>query len=450
MRSDIPLRRTWTILATLPLVIPSYVSALTLIGALGPRGLLQEALEPIGVDRLPEIYGYAGALLALTLSTYPFVFLLVAAALRSVDPSTEEAAQGLGVAPHRVFLTVTLPAIRPAVAASALLVVLYVLSDFGAVSLMQHRTLTTAVYLQYESLLDRSSAATLALVLIALAGCVIWLESRARGARTTHRTSPGAGRRLRPTALGRWRLPAIAFCGATVGLFLIVPTGVLIWWTIEGAGTAGTPAIPWATAFDTVTVSVVAAMITALVIVPVALLSWRYPSRLSRLLERLTFVPNAIPGIAIGLALIFFGIRAGSFLYQSLGLLVFAYTIRYMPQTLAATRSGLASISPNLLEASQALGHGRIRTFARVVLPLARPGVLAGAAIAFLSTMKELPATLLLRPTGFDTLATHIWTNTSLGYYTAAAPAALLLMVAALPFSIALSTRRAWELGASG
>jgi iron(III) transport system permease protein len=175
VRTDLPLRRLWGVALTLPLVIPSYVAALILLGALGPRGLLQDALEPLGVERLPDLYGYDGALLALTLSTYPYVFLIAAAALRSVDASVEEAARSLGRGPLRVFLTVTVPTLRPALGAAGLLVSLYVLADFGAVSLMQYPTLTRAVYLQYESLLDREAAAILALVLVALAAVVVWL-----------------------------------------------------------------------------------------------------------------------------------------------------------------------------------------------------------------------------------------------------------------------------------
>ena len=157
-----------------------------------------------------------------------------------------------------------------------------------------------------------------------------------------------------------------------------------------------------------------------------------------------------MPGIAVALALVFFGVRVGGLLYQSLALLVAAYVIRFMPQALAATRGSLVAIDPRLLDASRSLGRGDAATYALVVLPLARPGLLAGAALVFLSTMKELPATLLLRPIGFDTLATEIWTDTSLGDYSAAAPSALLLVAVATPFVVGLSSRRAWELGAAG
>ena len=446
VRTDVPGRRAWGVALTLPLVIPSYVAALVLLGALGPKGLLQQALEPLGVERLPDLYGYDGALIALTLSTYPYVFLIAAAALRSVDVSLEEAARSLGRSPFRVFLTVTLPALRPALGAAALLVALYVLADFGAVSLMQYPTLTRAVYLQYESLLDRNAAAILALVLVAFAAVLVALEGRFRRRGATYRSSPGAGRRARTVQLGRRRWAAAALCATCVALFLALPLGVLGWWAIEGASFR----LAWSAAFDSAIASGAAAVCAALAAVPVALLAWRHPSRRSRFLERVAYIPNAVPGIAVALALVFFGARYGGVLYQSLALLIFAYVVRFLPQALATTRSALDLVDPRVEEASRSLGRGPTRTFLAVVLPLARPGVLAGAALVFLSAMKELPATLLLRPIGFDTLATEIWTDTSIGAYSDAAPSALLLIAVSAPLVYALSARRAWELGAPG
>ncbi len=180
---------------------------------------------------------------------------------------------------------------------------------------------------------------------------------------------------------------------------------------------------------------------------PAALLAWRYPSMVSRWLERLTLLPSALPGIAVALALVFVGARIGSPLYQSLGLLVLAYVIRFMPYGLASTRASLDAVSPRLEEAARSLGRGPVRATTAVVLPLARSGILAGAALVFLSTIKELPATLLLKPIGFETLATEIWKGTSVGAYSAVAPSALLLIAIAAPLVYLLSWRNAWELG---
>ena len=431
--TDLPGRRLWAVAAALPLVIPSYVAAFCLLGAFGPRGLLQELL---GVERLPEIYGYWGALLALTLSTYPYVLLLTSAALRGLDPSLEEAARGLGRPGLYVFSRVTLPAVRPAIGAGALLVALYALSDFGVVSLMRYDALTRAIYLQYKSLFDRTPAAVLALVLVALTAVVLIVEGRSR--RRTSRSSPGVARRLRPHALGRWKIPALVYCGTVVGAFLAVPATVLVYWLARGLDRAESPLRE---AVNSVSASALAAMAAALAALPVALLAQRYPGRGTRALERLSFAGNALPGIVIALSLVFFAANYASPIYQTLALLVFAYVVRFLPQALAGTESSLASVSPRVEEAARSLGRGPLRSVLTVTVPLARSGILAGAALVFLSAMKELPATLLLRPIGFDTLATEIWKFTSVGAYSRAAPPALLLIAVSAPLVYLLSSR---------
>jgi iron(III) transport system permease protein len=449
VRTDLPWRRAWALAASLPLVIPSFVAALALLGALAPRGLVQQALEPLGVDTLPDITGYWGALLALTLSTYPYVFLLAAAGLRSADPSTEEAAHGLGAGSAAVFFRVTLPSIRPSLAAATLLVALYVLSDFGAVSLMGYSTLTTGIYVRYESLLALDAAAILALVLIAFALVVVLAASRWRLRGAIYRTSPGAGRPAQLVRLGWWRWPAFAFCSTVLGLFLVLPLGVLVWWSVRADPITGRTGVAWGAALNSAGAAGIAALVAGVVVLPAAVLAWRYPSRLVRILERLTLFPTALPGIAVALALIFFGVRIGGFLYQSLGLLLLAYVIRFMPYSLASTRAALDSVSPRLEEAARSLGRGPLAATATITLPLARPGLLAGAALVFLSTVKELPATLLLRPIGFETLATEIWQGTAIGAYSEVAPSALLLVAIAAPLVYLLSWRNAWELGSA-
>jgi iron(III) transport system permease protein len=447
VRTDLPGRRLWGLAASLPLVVPSFVAALALLGALAPRGLLQQLLEPLGVDALPELTGYWGALLALTLSTYPYVFLLAAAGLRGVDPSAEEAARSMGSGRLGVFARVTLPSIRPSLAAASLLVALYVLSDFGAVSLMGYSTLTTGVYVRYEALLALDAAAILALVLVALALVVVLIAARFRLRGAIYRSTPGAGRPAELVRLGRWRWPALAFCTTVVGFFLVLPLVVLVWWSATADPIAGRAGVAWGAALNSTLSAGAAAALGVVLVLPAALLAWRFPSSLSRWLERLTLFPSALPGIAVALALVFFGARLG-FLYQSFALLLLAYLIRFMPYALASTRASLDGVSPRLEEAARSLGRKPLAATTAVVLPLARSGIFAGAALVFLSTVKELPATLLLRPIGFDTLATEIWAGTAIGAYSAVAPAALLLVAIAAPLVYLLSWRNAWELGA--
>ena len=452
VRTDLPGRALWATAAALPLVIPSYVAALVLLAAFGPRGLLQRLLEPLGVERVPEIYGFPGAWLALTLSTYPFVFLLAASALRSLDPALEDAARGLGRSPFQAFRLVTLPVLRPSLGAGALLVALYTLSDFGAVSLMQYDSLTRAIFLQYRSLFDRTPAAVLALVLVALTGLVLALELRMRGRALARygRTGTGAARRPRVIPLGRWRWPALGFCSFAVGLALAVPLAVLGYWAVRAFSRAEPVDWSWQPVLASVGVSLVAAAVTVAATLPVAILSVRYPRHWTLALERLSYAGNALPGIVIALALVFFAANYATPVYQTTVLLVFAYVVRFFPQALAGSHSALVRVSPRLEEAARGLGRTPASVFARVTAPLLAPGLLAGAALVFLSTMKELPATLLLRPIGFETLATEIWKYTSVAAYSRAALPALVLIAVSAPIVYLLGVRSGSEVETPG
>lgn len=434
-RSDLPGRRIVAVAAALPLVIPSYVSALALLGAFGPKGLLQQlVLGPLGVERIPEIYGFPGAVVALTLSSYPYVYLLAAASLRSLDPALEEASRSLGRSPLRTFLQVTLPGARPAIAAGSLLVALYTLADFGAVSLMQYDALTRAIYLQYKALFDRTPAAILALVLVALTVLVLVAEERSRRGRRFHAVGPGTARRQRPVSLGRWRWLALPYALACLTVFLFVPLAVLGYWLSRAVARGNDLGFAWPSTANSLWISVAAAGIATVAALPVALLARRSATRLARIVAAAAYLPNALPGIVIALSLVFFAARYASPVYQTVGLLLFAYTVRFLPQALAGARSAFSSISPRLEEAARGLGRSPRRVFATVTLPLARAGLLAGATLVFLSTMKELPATLLLRPIGFETLATEVWRFTSVGAYSRAALPAILLVATAAPF----------------
>jgi iron(III) transport system permease protein len=446
-RTDLPARRFWATAAALPFVIPSYVAAFCLLGLFGERGILADAL---GVERLPEIEGYWGSLLALTLATYPYVFLLTQSALRGLDPSLEEAARGLGSTRRTTFFRVTAPALRPAVGLGALLVALYTLSDFGVVSLMNYDTLTRAIYVQYRSLFDRAPAATLALVLVALTGLALVAEYRVRRRGRLYRAGPGTKRPPQLVALGRWKLPALAFCSTVVGVFLMLPAGVLAYWLGRGIANERELELPWSSAANSLVASGLAAGVAVVAALPVAVLALRYPSPASRLLERLSYAGNALPGLVIALSLVFFAARYASAIYQTLALLVFAYVVRFFPQGLSGVEPALEAVSPRHEEAARSLGSGPLRTLTRVTVPLVRSGILAGAALVFLSAMKELSATIILRPIGFETLATDIWGLTQVGAYSRGGLPALVLIAVSAPILHLLSSERRYESGAAG
>ncbi|MDP8909558.1 MAG: iron ABC transporter permease [Chloroflexota bacterium] len=438
-RTDLPGRRFWATAAVLPLVIPSYVGALTIIAAVGPRGLLQEALAgPFGVARLPSIYGFPGAWLTLTLFTYPYVYLSVRAALAGLDPALEEASRCLGHGAWRTFFGCVLPQLRPAVATGALLSALYTVSDFGVVTLLRYDVFTRAVYVQYRSSFDRTMAAALALLLVALAVVLLLVEAAARGRAAYHRLGAGAARRQRTGRLGRWRWPALLFCAAIVTMALVLPLAVLVLWLVRGlSGGEGLATLGAATG-NSLLAGGLAALATTVAALPIAVLAVRYRGRLSASVERVTYLGYALPGIVIALAFVFLGANYLTPLYQTLALLVIAYVVRFLPQAVGAERLSLLQVSPRLEEAARLLGRSPLGALAAVTLPLSRPGMLAGAALVFLTAMKELPITLLLSPIGFNTLATDIWSATgSSSFGQAAAPALVLIGISAIPTVVA-------------
>ena len=433
-RGELPGRRTFTVLTALPLAVPSYVAALAVIATFGPRGTVARWLGPLGVEELPELYGFTGAWLALSLSTFPYVTLTVRGALRRLDPALEEMSRSLGAGPWETFRRVTLPQLRPAVAAGGLLVALYTLADFGAVSLLRYDTFTRVIYVQYRGSLDRSSAAVLALVLAAVSLAVVAAEgrvrSRARGA------SARSARRPRPTPLGRWRLPALLGLSLLVTVALVVPVATLVTWIVVGTREGiDLPATVRAAAHSA-QAATGGALLAVAAAWPVALLADRHPGRLARWSERASYAGYAVPGLVVALSLVFFGARVATPLYQTVSMLVLAYLVLFLPQGVGALRTTLAQVSPRLEETSRSLGVGRLRTTWRVLLPLVRPGAVAAFALVFLTAMKELPAALLLGPTGWDTLATRVWASTSEGFFARAAPAALVLMaVSSVPLA---------------
>ena len=419
VRTDLPLRRVWSVLTVLPLVIPSYVGGFVIIAALAPR--------------LPDIYGLPGATVTLVLLSYPYVLLTVRAGLWRLDPAVEESSRSLGQSSWATFFRIMLPQLRPAIAAGALLVALYTLSDFGAVSLLRYETFTHLIWGQFDAgALNLAAASSLVLVVMALA--ILLFEAGTRGRARYYRATVGSVRPPTLVRLGRWRWPAFAFCGLVVLLALAIPIAVLGYWLARGIEAGGSAGLSWSTAGNSLYVSALAALAAVLAALPMAYLAVRYAGKISALLERITYLGFALPGIVVALALVYFGANYVTPVYQTLVLLVFAYVVLFLPAAAGAVRASLLQVSPRVEEAAQILGQKPHQVLATVTLPLVRPGVLAGAALVFLVTMKELPATLILGPIGFKTLATSIWSASEAAVFPdVAAPALLLIGAAAVP-----------------
>ena len=326
---------------------------------------------------------------------------------------------------------------------------LYCVRDFGAVNLLQYGTFTRVIFNRYQAFrLDE--AAAMALLLVGLTAVLLWLDYRSRGRARYTRLSAGCARLSPPARLGVWRLPALAFVGGVVFLALLVPAGGLLYWlwsglsqdsTVHGLAFAQSNVTPLGEllrpAWHSFAVSLGAAVLTVALALPVSVLAVRKPGRASSLLERLTYTSAALPGIVVALAFVFIGANYASSLYQTLPMLLAAYVTLYVPQAVGSERSSLLQISPKLEEAGRSLGSRPWHVFRRVTLPLLRPGLMAAGAMVFLSVMKELPATLILSPIGFDTLAGQVWTNIGEAFFArAAVPTLLLILLSSLPLAL--------------
>jgi len=415
-RCDIPGRRGWRVVAALPLAVPSYVGGFAYVAT------------------FPDLTGFAGAFVTLTLLSYPYVFLPVSAAIERVDPAYEEVSRSLGDGAGRTFLRVTLPQLRPAAATGGLLVFLYVLSDFGAVSILGFDSFTRVIYQSYRASFDRTPAAILGCLLLVFTLAVVVAEARTRGRARYHSGGRAAARRPAPVRLGRCRVPALALPVAVAALALGVPAATLARWLVETVQEHQGLGPVWAATRGSLVASALGAAATAVAALPVALLAARHRSRLAATFERSAYVGHALPGIVIALSLVFFSARYTPALYQRLPVLVFAYLVLFLPLAVSAVYSSAVQAPPVLDDVARSLGRRPAAVLRTVTGPLVAPGVAAGTALVFLTCMKELPATLLLGPTGFDTLATRVWSATSAGAYgQAAVPAVVLVLVAAVP-----------------
>ena len=440
-RSDLPGRGVWRVLLALPLALPGYVAAITYIILLRRGGVIDRLLiDYAGFARgevlLPPLYNLAGAILIIGLVTYPYLYLPTAAALRGVDRSLEEAARMAGRSGWATFRQITLPLVLPAVAGGALLVGLYVLSDFGTVAMLRYRTFTTAIYNQFTGQIDRSGAAVLSVVLILLALPLLfgegWFSRRQR-----RLTSDTAWRPRQLVKLARWRWLVLPLMGLVVLLALGLPLLVLGGLSIQGWLFPTEADRIWGInnegilvfGLNSLLVATLAATVATLLAMGPLYLAVRFPSRISRIVLTLSRSPFALPGIIIGLAFVLLINRWAPVIYGAIFALVFAFIFRLLPQSLSTGESALRGVAPSLEEAARTMGVSPVRVFLRVTLPVAAPGLLASWALVFITAMKELPTAILLRPPGFDTLPVRIWAAASESVHTQAAPPAFLLIL---------------------
>lgn len=428
VRSDIPAKKYWQWLLALPMVIPSYVGAMCYISIFGPRGLV---MQIIGYP-IVEIYGFFGACFVLTMFTYPYVYLISMAALKKINMNYEEAGLSAGLTYRKIFSKIIIPIMRPAIGAGGILVALYALSDFGTVAMLRYTTFTSAIYFQVGSF-DQNTASILSTVLIATILLFLYVETKTREKQVFYQIS-GTYRIAKIVSLGNWKWLTFLIVAILFLFAVIIPMSVLAYWSAIGISQGALNADFWDYALNSFFLSFSAALLCIICSLPIIYLHSRYPTKISSIIEKTAYVGFSLPGVIVAVGIIFIFNKYIPLLYNTVVMAIFAYVIRFLPKAMQAEGAALHLVSPKLDEVARSLGLQPWKVIQKIILPIIFPAILVAGALVFVSTIKELPATLLLRPPGMDTLAIRVWIEASEHYYYQAAPSALLIiLISALP-----------------
>lgn len=424
-RTTLPWRRLVTVLAVVPLAIPGYVMAYALMGIGGRYGVAARLFDL----QIPNIQGYWGAVIALALYTFPYLFLNLRAALLGLDSSLEESARSLGYSNMQIVRKVIFPHLLPGLLAGYLVVGLYVMGDFGAIALMRYEAFSFAIYNQYAGAFDRIYAAWLSIMLLALALSFVVMEIFVLRRRRLASVGSGSIRPAKPAVLKKMLPVAILYLIVVLGSSVLLPVLMLAYWLVLAPPDISIfLQVPW-TFVSSASAALPAALLAVVLAFPLCYLAARYPSPLIIWMERSAYIGYALPPLTLALAMVFFALQTAFFLYQTIFLLIVAWTIATLVLAMGPIRSAILQARPNLEEASWSLGYGPIATFFYVLLPRLRRGIIAGIVLVFLFCMKELPITLLLSPTGFNTLAVSVFTRTVEGMMAEAAPFAAAIVL---------------------
>lgn len=454
---EFPGRRVFEWALMLPLAIPGYVLAFVAIGLLDFSGPLQTTLRAaFGEElQLPPVRSAGGVIAVMVLALYPYVYMLARAAFLAQGRTLLECGRMLGLSPWQAFVRVALPTARPALAAGVALALMETLADFGAVYIFNYDTFTTAIYKAWFGLFNLDAAAQLSTLLLLLVACALYAERHFRGAARFHGGGkPAHERRFRLRGLRAYAASAAA-AGVLALAFLIPLAQLLVW----AAGTVlqDLDARYFEFVNHTLVLGLLAALLTVAAAVLLATVRRHAPDTLTVALTRISTLGYALPGtvLAVGimLALTWFDQRVdtlaawlgvpGIALGGTVAALLFAYLVRFLAVAHGPVESGLERITPSITQAARSLGARHREILWRVYLPMLRPGLLSAALLVFVEVMKELPATLLLRPFGWDTLAVRIFEMTSNGeWQRAALPALALILVGLAPVLLLMRPSR--------
>jgi iron(III) transport system permease protein len=427
-RTHLPARPLWTLLAVAPLTMPLFVTSY----AWATLGTL--------------LQGFLGAAGIIAFSYYPIVFLLCAVALRGMDPALEETARSLGLNARQTFFRVILPQLRPALLGGMLLVVLDTLVEFDAFVALQYQTFTVHIYAQYELSFSASGAAALSCFSIVLCVLLLFGESRLRGGANYTRVSQGVRRPLTRYRLGKAKVPVLLWFVIGAVISVGIPVGTLVYWFTQSstAGLAGASAnvrYLWPATVTSVGLGIGGALLALLFALPIALFVVRYRGRLSTLLERATYLSFALPDLVAAIALAYVASHYAPRLYGSIVLLVLAEAMLFVPFAIVAMRATLGQIEPALEDSARSLGVGPLRAFARVTMPLARPGMAAAGVLVFAFVLGDLGTAQVLLPANLYTLGTEFQANAASVAFAAAAPFAAVLVALSMLAAYVLMSR---------
>ncbi len=445
-----PGRAVFEWLLILPLAVPAYVIGFVYRGLFDYTGPVQSGLRRVLGPGIwfPDIASFGGVVLVMTLVFYPYVYLLARTAFLEQSETTLEAARALGARRTAVFWRVALPLARPSIVAGLSLAVMEALADFGTVAIYGYNTFTVAIYRVWFGLFNRQAATELASMLLLFTLAIFVAERALRGRARFYQTERKAHSPA-PTMLTGWRAwAASGAAGAVVGVSFLLPVTQLVIWTVTGlTGPDFDDRYP-GFMVNTVTLGALAAILAVGAAVLVAYGLRLSRSRIVATCARIASMGYALPGsvIAVGVLgpLAFVdhgldallrhtaGISSGLLLTGSMGGLVFAYLVRFLAVSVQTVEASLVKVTPSMDMAGRSLGLSPGGVLRRIHLPLIRGGLCTGAILVFVDVIKEMPATLLLRPFGYETLAVRIWQFTSESFWEAAALPALTIVAAGM------------------
>ena len=444
----------------LPLAVPSFVAAYAWVDVLEYAGPLQTYLRDLAGWTsareywFPNIRSLPGAVLVLSFTLYPYVYLLARAAFRELPASGQDVARSLGLGHARQFWRVSLPQARPAIAAGTAIVMMETLNDFGTVDYFAVQTLTTGIFSLWLESYNPGGAAQLALLAVAIVGVLLWVEKMGRRKARFNKSGRQLTRIQPQTVTGAVSVLALLYCSIPISIGFLIPLIVLVKPALSDTNLWSGVGL-WRAAGNSLLLgSISAVLVVGLSAVMVLGFKGGRPA-MRKSLSTLTTLGYAFPGAVLGLGILLplalfdnwiadlinavFNVEPGLIFTGSVGALIIAYVVRFFAIGVGASEAGLASISPNIPLVAQSLGSSPRALFFKIYQPLMRGALTSALVLVFVDTLKELPATLLLRPFNFDTLSTHIYSQASLENFNAAAPAALMVVTLSIGAIILLT-----------